>query len=70
MTNDELDCKVTLLNNADSRITRIARGSGADEAFVRFLLFEFKRLKKMLNGFSKSKLGKGNQLENIARNPN
>ena len=67
MTNDELDCKVPL---CDSRITRVARGSGAHILEIKFLLEEFKRLKKMLNGFSKSKLGKGNQLENIARNPN
>jgi signal recognition particle subunit SRP54 len=59
MTNAELDNKVSLLVDAKTRITRIARGAGADEEEIKFLLFEYSRLKKMLNGFSKSKLGKG-----------
>jgi len=67
MTNDELDCKVSL---DDSRLTRILKGSGSTRFEIMFLLDEFKRLSKMLKGFSKSKLGKGNQLENMARNPN
>ena len=66
MTAEELD-GIKPLN--PSRITRIAKGSGAMEVEVATLLEEFKRLKMMIEKMSKAKLGKGGDLANLARNP-
>jgi len=66
MTADELD-GIKPLN--PSRVTRIAKGSGALEIEVNTLLEEFKRLKTMIEKMGKAKLGKGGDLANLARNP-
>jgi len=70
MTADELDGKQPL---NPSRITRIAKGSGAFEVEVNILLEEFKRLKMMIEKMGKSGLGgkggKGPDLASLARNP-
>jgi len=66
MTNEELD-GIKPLN--PSRILRIAKGSGALVQEVNVMLEEYKRLKTMIEKMGKSKLAKGNDLANLARNP-
>eukprot|EP01015_Nassula_variabilis_P007289 TRINITY_DN1554_c0_g1_i15.p2 TRINITY_DN1554_c0_g1~~TRINITY_DN1554_c0_g1_i15.p2 ORF type:complete len:169 (-),score=53.95 TRINITY_DN1554_c0_g1_i15:102-608(-) len=67
MTAEELDSMKPL---ADTRIVRIAKGSGAQVNQVRELIEEHKRLKKLIEGIGKTKLGKGNDLSQLTRNPN
>lgn len=65
LTQDELDGKVAV---SGSRITRIARGSGASIQDVEILLEEYKRMKMMVEKISKTNLGKGNETLNFNRN--
>ena len=67
MTNKELDSEVPL---DESRMIRIAKGSGTRVIEIQMMLQEYRRLRKMLQGLSKSGLTKGNNLENLQRNPN
>merc|ERR1719410_846928 len=67
LTDEELDCKV-MLN--DSRILRIAKGSGSTIMEVQNLLDEYKRMEKMVGKMGKSGLfGKGGDLTQLQRNP-
>ena len=66
MTSEELDGKKPL---NPARILRIARGSGTGIKTVNDMLEEFKRLKTVVEKMGKVKLGKGNDLANMARNP-
>ena len=66
MTSSELDCEV---NMEDSRIKRVANGSGTSIGEVKELLKEHKRLAKIVEKMGKAGLGKGNDLQNMMRNP-
>jgi len=52
-----------------SRITRVARGAGVTVKQVNDMIEEFKRLKTVVEKMGKVKLGKGNDMANLARNP-
>ena len=67
MSNDELDGK-SVLN--PSRINRIARGSGNSPQTVSDLIEEHKKLSKVVEKFGGMNFGKGNDMVNMARNPN
>jgi signal recognition particle subunit SRP54 len=66
MTDDELD-GVKKIN--DSRIVRVARGSGTSIAEVNVLLAEYARFAKMVKKMGKMNLGKMNDMANFQRNP-
>lgn len=66
MNDDELDNKVPL---DYKRMLRIARGSGSRIQEVQILYEEYKRISKMVGGLSKAKIGKGNDMTQIKRNP-
>ncbi|CEM20753.1 unnamed protein product [Vitrella brassicaformis CCMP3155] len=68
MTNDELDC-VKQMN--DSRILRVAKGSGSSIREVKELLEEYKRFSKLVGKMGKLGLAKGgNDLnQQMQRNP-
>ncbi len=53
MTNEELDCKTPL---SDTRIVRVAKGSGTRVEEVFFLLEEYKKFAKMVKGMGNMKL--------------
>merc|ERR1740129_1924430 len=54
----------------DSRLLRIARGSGSHPAEVAQLLEEYKRMEKMVGKMGKSGLfGKGGDMTQLGRNP-
>eukprot|EP01071_Lankesteria_metandrocarpae_P013345 Lankesteria_metandrocarpae@DN7080_c0_g1_i1.p1 len=69
MTADELDC-VKPFN--DSRIMRVARGSGSQKWEVDLLLAQYKQFSKMIGKMGKSGLAKqgGPDLQQMMRNPN
>jgi len=68
MTAKELDCESPI---DDSRIVRIARGSGTSVAEVKILLEEHKKLKGLIGKVGQTNLGKGNADKlNLMRNPN
>jgi signal recognition particle subunit SRP54 len=64
MTDQELDDpKVfTVKKTRDSRINRIARGSGRTIREVNDLLEQYKQFQKMMGGIGKMKVGKGGQM--------
>ena len=66
MTNDELDC-VKPLN--DTRIIRIARGSGTRPEEVNFLLEEYKKFAKMVKKMGEMKLNSKTDANSLNRNP-
>ena len=66
MTDAELDCKAKI---DDSRIKRIARGSGALIVEVQILLEEFKRFQKMINKLGPTMRGKAGDITQMQRNP-
>ena len=66
LTADELDGKVVL---NQSRIVRVARGSGTTVKEINDLMEEHKRLGKIVEKMGKMGLGKGNDMLNLARNP-
>jgi signal recognition particle subunit SRP54 len=53
----------------DSRIIRIARGSGTSVREVNILLEEYKKFAKMVQKMGKLSLGKANDMQNFMRNP-
>mmetsp|Transcript_99878 Transcript_99878/g.278983 ORF Transcript_99878/g.278983 Transcript_99878/m.278983 type:complete len:522 (+) Transcript_99878:87-1652(+) len=66
-TDAELDCEVAM---SDSRLLRVARGSGSHPAEVEQLLEEYKRMEKMVGKMGKSGLfGKGGDMTQLSRNP-
>ncbi len=66
MTDEELD-GIKQLN--ETRIVRIARGSGTRPEEVAFLLEEYKKFAKMVSKFGEMKLDKQGDLKNLNRNP-
>lgn len=69
MTPKELDQEEPL--NEQSRIKRIARGSGTTIAEVKILLEEHKKLKSLIGKVGPTNLGKGlNDKANLMRNSN
>ena len=68
MTDGELDCLVPL---SDSRVTRIARGSGQPEIRVRTLIQTCKQFEKMIGKLGKTGLLKndGAMQQQMARDP-
>ena len=67
MTDAELDGKSKI---DDSRMKRIARGSGALIIEVKLLLEEYKRFVKVVDKMGGFMSGKGGDLANLQRNPN
>lgn len=66
MTDEELDGAKKMI---DSRIIRVARGSGTSIAEVNVLLNEYSRFSKMVKKMGKMNIGKGNDMANFQRNP-
>jgi signal recognition particle subunit SRP54 len=66
MTDQELDGQKPLI---DSRIVRVARGSGTNVREVNILLEEYKKFAKMVQKMGKLSLGKANDMQNFMRNP-
>ena len=68
MTNDELDC-VKPLN--ETRIARVAQGSGTKVEEVNFLLEEYKKFQKMVGQMGKMNLAgkKPADIEAMRKNP-
>merc|ERR1719428_1610451 len=67
LTDDELDCAVQMTN---TRIRRVAKGSGSSHGEVTQLLDEYKRMEKMVGKMGKTGLfGKGGDLTQLTRNP-
>ena len=66
MTDQELDGHKAII---DTRITRIARGSGTSVRDVNVLLEEYKKFAKMVKKMGKLSLGKANDMQNFMRNP-
>ena len=66
MTDQELDGKKPVV---ESRITRIARGSGTSIKEVNVLLEEYKKFAKMVGKMGNLSLGKANDMQNFMRNP-
>lgn len=62
MTNEELDC-VKPMN--ETRVIRVARGSGARPEEVNFLLEEYKKFAKMVGGLGNLKLNNKTDLKNL-----
>lgn len=69
MTPDQLDRDAPIVE--DSRLKRIAKGSGTRIEEVKILLQEHKKLKGLINKVGQTNLGKGmNDKVNMMRNPN
>jgi len=66
MTNQELD-GIKQIN--ESRMTRIALGSGTRPEEVNFLMDEYKKFQKMVKGMSGLKLNNQADMQQLARNP-
>ena len=66
MTSDELDGKIALIQ---SRMIRVAKGSGTKLKEVNDLIEEHKRLSKIVEKMGKMNMGKGNDLMSMSRNP-
>jgi signal recognition particle subunit SRP54 len=69
MTDEELDDSKVLTKQSQSRITRIARGSGRSVKEVNELLEQFKHFEKVMKKMKGLKLGKGGELrgKNLAQ---
>jgi signal recognition particle subunit SRP54 len=63
MTDEELDDSKVLAKNSQSRIVRIARGSGRSVKEVNELLEQFKHFEKVMKKVKGLKLGKGGELK-------
>jgi len=72
MTDKELDDSKVLAKNVQSRIVRIARGSGRSVREVNELLEQFKHFEKVMKKVKGLKLGKGGELKgrNLAQMSN
>ena len=69
MTPEELDRDSPITE--ESRIKRIAKGSGTSMMEVKILLDEHKKLKGLIGQVGKANLGKGgSDIRNIKNNPN
>lgn len=66
MTKDELDCVKPL---TESRVVRIAKGSGANPKELLFLLAEHKRFSKMVERMGKMNLDGLDNMAEMKRNP-
>jgi len=66
MTNEELD-GVKMLN--ETRMVRIARGSGTRPEEVNFLLEEYKKFAKMVKKMGQMNINSQADMKNLARNP-
>mmetsp|Transcript_45248 Transcript_45248/g.106173 ORF Transcript_45248/g.106173 Transcript_45248/m.106173 type:complete len:494 (-) Transcript_45248:240-1721(-) len=69
MTDDELDTENTTKMMTDSRVLRIAQGSGSHPQHVWELLEEFKRFQKMVSKMKHLKIGKNGEMPQMSRNP-
>jgi signal recognition particle subunit SRP54 len=67
MSKDELDKNKPL---TEPRMKAIARGSGTSMLEVHMLLEEFKNVQKMIKNLGGLNMGRGNELQNLMRNPN
>ena len=67
MSKDELDKNKPL---TEARMKAIARGSGTSMLEVHLLLEEFKNVQKMIKNLGGLNMGRGNELQNLMRNPN
>ncbi|EKX73960.1 signal recognition particle 54kDa protein 2, putative [Theileria equi strain WA] len=67
MTDEELDCIKPV---TESRVLRIAKGSGSHPAEVVMLVDQHKLLQKMVGGMGKMGLTKDTAMQNMLRNPN
>lgn len=67
MNKDELENNKTI---NEARMKVIARGSGTSILEVHLLLEEYKNVQKMIENLSKVNMGKGNEMQNLMRNPN
>ncbi len=67
MNRDELEKNKPI---DESRMKVLARGSGTSVLEVHLLLEEFKNVQKMIQNLSKVNMGKGNEMQNLMRNPN
>lgn len=67
MSKDELEKNKPI---TEARIKAIAMGSGTSMLEVKLLLEEYKNVEKMINNLSKMNMGKGNEMQNMMRNPN
>ena len=67
MTDEELDCKKKI---DESRIKRIARGSGSTILEVKIMMEEYKRFSKVIGRMGKLMKGKAGELTQMQRNPN
>ncbi|CDJ37917.1 signal recognition particle 54 kDa protein, putative [Eimeria tenella] len=66
MTKEELACEKQF---TDSRILRVAKGSGTSVAEVRLLLEQHKQFSKMVAKMGRAGLTKESSLQSLARNP-
>lgn len=66
MTKEELDC-VKPMN--ETRIIRVARGSGTRPEEVNFLLEEYKKFAKMVENMGKMNLSGKTDMKSMQRNP-
>ena len=67
MTDEELDCKKKI---DESRMKRIARGSGSTILEVKIMMEEYKRFSKVIGRMGKLMKGKAGELTQMQRNPN
>lgn len=67
MNKDELENNKTI---NEARMKVVARGSGTSILEVHLLLEEYKNVQKMIENLSKVNMGKGNEMQNLMRNPN
>ncbi|KAK1443484.1 signal recognition particle [Babesia gibsoni] len=66
MNDEELDCEKPI---NESRIIRIARGSGCSVLEINFLLDQHKMLQKMVGNMGKAGLNKESAVQGMMRNP-
>jgi len=69
MTDEELDTENVNKLFTDTRVYRIAQGSGSHPHHVWELLEEFKRFQKMVSKMKHLKIGKNGEMPQMARNP-
>ena len=67
MTDEELDCKKKI---DESRMKRIARGSGSTILEVKIMMEEYKRFSKVIGRMGKLMKGKAGEFTQMQRNPN
>ena len=69
MTDEELDTENVNKLFTDTRVYRIAQGSGSHPHHVWELLEEFKRFQKMVSKMKHLKIGKNGEMPGMSRNP-